>query len=152
MSETEAAKREALRLLSRSEIFRASLERKLQKKGFSAESVMIALDELCRQKLLDDERCASLWLRARAARLEGRMRLECELHSRGVDRQCAARVLDEYFKDVDEEALCFKAWEKLFAQKQDSLKTRNALTRKGFKAKTILKAERFFLLHQPPQG
>lgn len=145
MSETEAAKREAVKLISRAETFRAAVERKLKRKGFADESVREALDELCRQKVLDDHRFASLWIKARAHRLEGRKRLEAELYSRGVDEACATRALDEHFASVDEGQLCLKAWEKVFSQKQDALKTKTALAYKGFSVQTILKAQKAFL-------
>ena len=151
MSEIEAAKREALRLLSRAETFRASLERKLKKKGFADDSVETALDELCRQKVLDDHRFAALWIKGRAHRMEGRKRLEAELCSRGVDEECANRALDEYFASVDEDQLCLKAWEKVFSQKHDALKTKTSLVYKGFSVKTILKAQKTFLSQHDTQ-
>ena len=109
------------------------------------------MDELCRLGVLDDERFASLWIKARAHRLEGRKRLEAELYSRGVDEMCATRALDEHFEGVDEGELCLRAWDKVFSQKQDVLKTKSALVYKGFSVKTILKAQKAFLSQQVTQ-
>ena len=148
MSEADDAKLAAMKLLSRCETYRASVERKLYKKGFSAESVKTALDELCRQSLLDDERFATLWLKSRSHRLEGKRKLELELRFRGVDKECAARALDKHFRDVDEGELCLRAWEKVFPQKHDTLKTQTALAYKGFSHKAIMNAQKtYFRLH-----
>ena len=151
MSEADDAKREALKQLSRCETYRASVERKLHKKGFSPESVKMALDDLCRQKLLDDERFATLWLKGRSHRLKGKRRLKAELITRGVDEECAERALDEHFAGVDEGELCLRAWDKVFSQKQDVIKTQNALAYKGFSHKAILSAQKtYFSQHSAP--
>lgn len=74
----------ATRLLARREYARVELERRLTRRGFSAELVAEVLAALVAENLLSDARFAESFINARADRGKGPYRIRRELGERGV--------------------------------------------------------------------
>jgi len=88
-------KRRALDLLARREHSRLELERKLGARGFDDEAIGVALDDLERSGALAGERFAESFIRSRASKGQGPVRVRAELAARGVDAAQAAAALAE---------------------------------------------------------
>ena len=124
--------------LARSEQCRFNLTNKLIQKGFEKKYIQMALDFLESKNLLSDSRFAAAWLNSRKTNhFEGRTRLSAELASRGIGREVAAKALDEFFLENDEEDICRKAYKKLFKSGKREEKLTAALLNAGFSYKMI---------------
>jgi len=73
------ARNSAIRLLARREHAKAEIKQKLKFRGFDDEIATDVVDELTLQRLLCDERFAEVFIRARAERGQGPVRLRAEL-------------------------------------------------------------------------
>ncbi|ULQ60617.1 recombination regulator RecX [Brucepastera parasyntrophica] len=132
------AERTALAYLSRSEHSRRQLELKLRKKNYIPDEISPALDYLESRALIDNKRFAEAWIKNRLIhRNEGRQKLYYGLISRGVPREDAEVVLDQYFSPSDEKDGCLRETEKLLRRTSDQLQIKRSLLRKGFSLKTI---------------
>ena len=80
-------------LLARREHARLELRRKLMQRDFPADEVDAALDRLEADGLLSDERFAEVFVRQRAGRGYGPLRIRQELRERGVDDGVIAAAL-----------------------------------------------------------
>jgi len=69
----------AIGLLARREHAQAEIRRKLRHRGFDDDTTNEVVDELTRQRLLSDERFAEAFIRSRADRGQGPVRLRAEL-------------------------------------------------------------------------
>ena len=135
-----SVEKSSMSYLNRAEHSRSSLYAKLIKKGFDKGDVEEVLDYLEEKNILSDLRFASAWLRSRSLdHTEGRVRLSAELMARGVNRIIVKQVLDEYFRENNEEELCARACRKLLKTKKSEDKIRASLVRQGFSFKTIQK-------------
>ena len=79
-----ACRRAALELLARREHSRRELTRKLASRGFPADVVTSALDELERTGALADARFTDSFVRSRIAKGQGPQRIRAELAQRGI--------------------------------------------------------------------
>lgn len=101
----------------------------LKKKKAPDKIAQKIIDELKKQKLIDDLEFAYWWVEQRNTfRPKGKIALQVELRQKGVDREIAQRVIDE---TVDEFALAKKVFQK---KKAPAL-----LARRGFSWATIKK-------------
>jgi len=89
----------ALRLLTRREHSCFELRRKLQERGYSLDQINPELELLIEQGLLSDSRFADCYLRARAGKGYGPVRIEMELQQRGVTAGIIGETLDK--ADID---------------------------------------------------
>ncbi len=80
-----ACKKQALNLLARREHSRLELERKLAARSFASTLVNTALDELEQSGALAASRFAESFIRSRATKGQGPVRIRAELRQRGVD-------------------------------------------------------------------
>jgi regulatory protein len=94
-----ACRRQALDLLARREHSRQELKRKLAARGFAAEAVTAALDELMRTGALAEARFTESYVRTRAARGKGPVRIRAELALRGVEAEAGAAALGSAEQD-----------------------------------------------------
>lgn len=69
----------AIRLLARREHATAEIKQKLKFRGYDDEMATEIIDDLTRQRLLSDERFAEMFVRSRAGRGQGPVRLRAEL-------------------------------------------------------------------------
>lgn len=134
---TCAVELKAVSYLARAEQSRFGLTRKLIEKKFDKKYVEVALTYLEVRGYLSDRRYATAWLNTRRINhYEGRTRLAAELASRGIAREVANEVLDEFFTEHDEAEICLKAYEKL-SKKKSGDKLTAALIQSGFSYKQI---------------
>jgi regulatory protein len=97
-----ACTRQALDLLARREHTRLELERKLLARGFGEDVAAAALDGLEQSGALTEARFTESFVRVRAARGQGPVRIRLELLERGVDATEAAAALKAYGFDWHE--------------------------------------------------
>jgi regulatory protein len=93
-----------LDLLARREHSRLELERKLSAREYAEEEITAALDELEHAGLLDTERFAASFLRARIARGQGPWRILKELAERGIDEALCCDLIGRAEVDWESEA------------------------------------------------
>jgi regulatory protein len=93
-SDPADCRRRALDLLARRDHSRLELERKLAARGYAPETVAEALNELERGGLLAARRFVESFVRSRAARLQGPVRIRAALAERGIGAAEAADFLD----------------------------------------------------------
>jgi regulatory protein len=74
----------ATALLARRDFAQGELAHKLTASGFDATAVTAVLDELVRERLIDDERFAQNFVAYHAARGQGPLRIAAELRGHGV--------------------------------------------------------------------
>jgi regulatory protein len=110
MNDITAIKKSALSLLARREHGRDELKQKLLHKGFAAREVEEALDILKQDNWQSDLRFAEMYVRSRAARGYGPIRIKMELRERGVADVVISECIDEKSKvwlDLAKK-VCFK--------------------------------------------
>ena len=83
----------ALELLTRREHSRLELRQKLCQRGFPAERIETALDELAQERLLDESRYAELYACSRADKGYGPLRIARELRERGIAEELVVATL-----------------------------------------------------------
>lgn len=83
----------AVGLLARREHAQAEVRRKLRQRGYEDELAVEVVDELTRQRLLSDERFAEMFVRSRAERGQGPVRLRAELRQLQVPTELIERAL-----------------------------------------------------------
>jgi regulatory protein len=99
VTEPAACKRAALDLLARREHSRRELERKLAARGFGHDLVAPALDELESSGALAERRFTEVFIRSRADKGRGPVRIRAELAERGIAAADSADLLRS--ADVD---------------------------------------------------
>jgi len=90
-ADVEAA---AVRLLARREHSRLELKRKLSQRRFDATLIDAVIDKLESERLQSDERFAESFVRTRAERGQGPLRIRAELSQRGVEDAEAEAALE----------------------------------------------------------
>lgn len=100
----------ALRILRYRFNSEAELRRKLRAKKFEKDDIDLAIARLHREKWLDDDRFAGAFVRTRANKRVGKLRIRRELQAAGVDSSAAEKALEENVDPEREreslEALC----------------------------------------------
>jgi len=94
-----AARNTAIGLLARREHAQSEVRRKLRNRGYDTELTNTVVDELTRQRLLSDDRFAESFIRSRADRGQGPVRLRAELRqlqlpAEMIDKHLAAAQVD----------------------------------------------------------
>lgn len=135
-SELARCEKRALMLLARREHSRQELHAKLRQKGFARADIETVLDDLIEQGWLSDARFAEAFIRHRAARGYGPVRISAELHQRGVPSDAAAIGWAQ--SPVDWEANIQRVLQKRYTGSPDGwdeqAKRFGFLTRRGFPA------------------
>jgi regulatory protein len=90
----------ALRILRYRFNSETELRRKLRAKKFEKDDIDATIVRLHREKWLDDERFAAAFVRTRANKRVGRLRIRRELQAAGVNEDDASRAIAE---NVDQE-------------------------------------------------
>jgi regulatory protein len=85
----------ALRILNYRFNSEAELRRKLRGKKFEKDDIDAAIARLHREKWLDDERFAGAFVRTRANKRVGKLRIRRELHAAGVSGSAAEQAIAE---------------------------------------------------------
>lgn len=94
-----AARDTAMGLLARREHAQAEIKRKLRDRGYGSELTLEVVDDLTQRRLLSDERFAEMFIRSRAERGQGPVRLRAELRQlqipvEQIDRLLVAAAVD----------------------------------------------------------
>lgn len=138
-----AAESKALDYLSRAEQCRSGLAKKLLNKNHEKKAVDAALDYLELKNYLSDERFARSWLNSRRINhSEGRVKLAAELAARGISRDVAGKVLDDFFAETSEMDFCKKDFYKISKTCSDSEKIIRRMSSHGFSYSMIKKVIR----------
>jgi regulatory protein len=87
----------ALALLARREHSAKELNQKLSAKDYNQEKIEKILVDLTQQNLLSDERFAEVYVRFRKEKGFGPLKIQQELHERGV----SAQIIDQYANSQD---------------------------------------------------
>jgi len=96
----------ALRILNFRFNSEAELRRKLRAKKFEKDVIDATIAQLHREKWLDDDRFAGAFVRTRANRRVGKLRIVRELHAAGVSDSAAAQaIVDNIDPEREREAL-----------------------------------------------
>lgn len=86
-------RRRALLLLARREHSRFELRRKLQEKGFDLAEINSVINDLAEAGLQSDERFTEAYVKMRIDRGYGPLRIQAELHERGVASELIERFV-----------------------------------------------------------
>jgi len=89
-----AARRLAVALLARRDYCSGELRSKLQRKGFTPDIVDPLIEDLRRQRALDDERYIERFVAYRAAKGQGPIRILAELRPLGLPEESIERHLE----------------------------------------------------------
>lgn len=104
----------ALKLLARREHSRQELQRKLQQRGFAAEAIAAALNELESADWLSATRYAEAYVRSRIASGFGPLRIQAELSQRGLDQAQIQAALEQ--AEADWAELASRQYHKRFGE------------------------------------
>jgi regulatory protein len=92
----------ALRILKYRFNSTVELRRKLRSKGFDREAIDATVARLSEEKWLDDARFAAAYVRTRALKSKGRLRIRRELIGAGVDDETIAAAVAQNVNSDDE--------------------------------------------------
>src|SRR5882757_3725470 len=92
-TDATAARNTAVGLLARREHAQAEIKRKLRERGYDDAVTTEVVDELSRKRLVSDERFAEAFIRSRAERGQGPVRLKAELRHLQVSVELIERYL-----------------------------------------------------------
>jgi len=125
----------ALRLLARREHSYRELSQKLRQRGWPEPELEQVLSDLAEQGLQSDERFVESFVRSRAQKAYGPMRIRAELGQRGIERAQIDRALRE--SDADWLELAGNWYERRYrgtppADLKDRSRRQQALARRGF--------------------
>jgi regulatory protein len=133
-------KAQAVGLLARREYSRAELEAKLGAKGWPADEIRVALDELAAKGLLSDARYAHA-LAAKKAGRYSRRGIAAELKARGVGQPDIEAAIAH--ADLDDDAALAALWQRRFghppADEREKARQVRFLQSRGFSLSAILK-------------
>ena len=106
MSSSDRAYTTALKLLARRELAEAQLRTRLSRRKFDEAEIETALDQLRRERALDDRRTALACARTEVhINHRGRARVIRRIESLGISREIAREAAAQVFAELDERAL-----------------------------------------------
>ncbi|WP_338809589.1 recombination regulator RecX [Neisseria leonii] len=140
MKPTKSLRSRALEILSRQEISRAELKKKLARHAESEEEIEAVISEFADRNWQSDERFAEAYIHSKSRR-HGRLRLQQALAAKGVDADIVAPLLPGRNEEL---AAAVGVLEKKFAAPADNpadkLKQMRFLAYRGFDADTVRRA------------
>jgi len=138
LSEAGKVWEKALDLLTRRNHSRRELKLKLLKKEFSENAIDIVLRRLVEKNLQSDASFAEQWVLSRCSRHpEGYNALLAGLLRKGVDRTCAAEVLEEVFTETTALEALERVWEKAERRGKSTEELESLAYRRGFRGHII---------------
>ena len=129
-------------LLARRDHSRRQLQQKLDSRGFDPQEIEAALDGLQRDRLLDDERYADGYIRHRADRGYGPLRIRHELGEQGIDSEVVSRLMAGYTEQWPElmrQQRCKKFGESLPEDQRARMKQARFLQNRGFSPESVMR-------------
>jgi len=131
----------ALRLLSFREHSQHELAEKLRARGFPMEEIEPLCEDFSSKGYLDDRRVAESFLAsALQKRDKGELRIQQELHRRGINRELIDATLSKYRGQVDEGAVAKGLAQRLLARGRDRKHVERYLWRQGFSSSQVRSA------------
>ncbi len=129
------AQHAAIRLLASREHSRLELIRKLIKRGWSSDQSESVVDDLVAQGLQSDQRFAESFVRSRAQKAHGPVRIRAELSERGLERSEIERALQA--ESLDWLAIASRWYERRYGSDpvtdhKERGRRQQALARRGF--------------------
>ncbi len=144
MDDSERCYATALRILRHRFNSTAELKRKLRSKGFAKADIDPTIERLAAEKWLDDARFAGAFVRTRARKRVGRLRIRRELIGAGVDDEIIARAVGENVDSDDERERAEKMAQKrlpILIRRYGEQAARNKLTayllKQGYEAALV---------------
>lgn len=130
----------ALRLLARREHGYRELARKLARKGWPESEALAVIDGLAEQGLQSDERYAESFVRNRAGKAYGPVRIRAELSERGIERGLVERALRD--AEIDWLARAADWYERRYGAERprdikEKARRQQALARRGFERSIV---------------
>ena len=102
-----------LTMLARRELSEAQVRTRLARRGYDDQDVDAAVARLKRERAIDDRRTALACARTEVRiKQRGRLRVQRQVESLGIDRRVAREAVAEVFADLDEAHLLEQALEK----------------------------------------
>lgn len=134
------AQHAAIRLLAMREHSRLELVRKLTQRGWSRVEVETVVDALALEGLQSDQRFAESFVRSRAQKAQGPVRIRAELSERGLDRADIERALQAEAHDWL--AIASRWYERRYgsdpvADHKERGRRQQALARRGFTSDVV---------------
>lgn len=134
------AKHSAIRLLAAREHSRLELVRKLTQRGWLRDEVESVVDALALQGLQSDRRFAESFVRSRAQKAQGPVRIRAELSERGLGRSEIERALQA--DTFDWLAIASRWYERRYgsdpvADHKERSRRQQALARRGFTSDVV---------------
>ncbi|MEE4330862.1 MAG: regulatory protein RecX [Wenzhouxiangella sp.] len=131
----DSAREAALRLLARREHGHRELIDKLVRKGWNKADVLPAVEQLADRELQSDSRYAESFVRSRARKAYGPVRIRAELAERGIDRALVEKTLAE--AEVDWLASAADWYQRRYGTERprdikEKARRQQALARRGF--------------------
>jgi regulatory protein len=130
----------ALSLLALREHSKTELLNKLLVKGFNKDEIAVVLQNLEKNGLQNDERFAENYTLTRSKHGFGPIRIEAELHERGIETKIIKKVLAELeitWEKLAKEIRCKKFGQNIPTDLKNKTKQMRYLYYKGFSSSTI---------------
>jgi regulatory protein len=145
VTERRSAYLDALHLLARRELSVAECRARLAGKDHPDDEIDAAVAHLLETGALDDRRVARAYSRAALnVKGRGRLRIQRELHEKGIAREVAIEALAEVFGDTDERTMVARAIQtrlrgrKTVKDRAESARLYQHLMRQGYTPAAIL--------------
>jgi len=143
--ERERVRTAALRLLRYRDRSIAEMRQRLRRKGFDPEVIADEIEQLIRERLLDDERFTGVWIRHKLnISHKGKRLVRAELAAKGIGAELFARVWEEH---AEQERRSAETWAKAKAEDYNLLdsferrgRIRQGLYRRGYSQEAIEEA------------
>lgn len=150
--QTSRARQKAISYLARRSHSCQEMKDYLQRKGFDSDLIENTLSWLRGQKYLNDVLFAEQWVDSRLRTApRGRRKLLMELQQKGIDRELAARVVDENLPPEDEAEVAYQLLQRrknrFTGEERLDMKRKvvNFLRYRGFSGATLIDAGNRFL-------
>jgi regulatory protein len=145
VTDRRSAYLDALHLLARRELSVTECRTRLASKEHPQEEIDAAVAHLIETGALDDRRVARAHARtALNVKARGRLRIQRELHEKGIAREVAAEALAEVFGDADERGMVARAIQKrlrgrtVLKDRAESARLYQYLMRQGYTPAAVL--------------
>lgn len=128
--EVQKAINGACRILAIREHSQKQLSEKLRKKGFADYAINKAIDYLITENWLSEERFCSSYIRSKAAKGQGELRIEMALHQHGLSADLINRSFEE--QNIDWSSLCLEVAMKKIRTMGHIAPNQNPVNSEGF--------------------
>jgi regulatory protein len=96
---------DALEMLGRRELSEVQIRQRLARRGHDEPEIDGAVARLKEERAIDDARVAAAIAHTEVTRKRGRLRVNRQIQSAGIDASVAKEAVDEAFQSVDDDSL-----------------------------------------------